>query len=751
MDYVKEYRSFISSHYLNEGVRITVGVLTPVLLLGNLGMLETGIAVGLGALAVSITDSPGPIHHRRNGMIACAIIVFLVALITGISSRSSWLFLVLLPVFSFFFSMIGVYGARVTSIGLATLLIMVLQTQHELKGWQLIYNSLYMLAGSCWYILFSLLLYQIRPYKLIQQALGEYAMAAAGYLRSKGRFYDEDSDPDKNYSELLQTQIQVQEKQNLLAELLFKTRSVVKESTNTSRALMMIFLDINDLFERAMTAHQDYEKLHNYFRGSDIMERFHSIIRMLANDLDEIGIALQSGRSSRYNELIDKKIMEEREHLHELRQTDMNPTNIEGFISLRHILDSIQDIASRIRTLHQYTSSKTKVKKRDLGELNPSDFVSSQSFDPKIFLDNFSRRSNIFRHSLRIAMAATTAWLIGFFFPLGHSYWILLTVIVILKPGFGLTRRRNIERLTGTLIGTALGAALLFLVRNNDVILVLLILSMIGAYSFIRKTYLIGVVLITIYLLLMFHLLQPHDFRTILTDRIIDTAIGSAIAFLFSYLLSPLWEHQQIDEYVVRVLHDNKDYFSAVASVFTGVPSKPEEIRLKRKDSWVSLANLSDAFNRMLTEPRSKQKNVKFIHQLVVSNHMLTSYIATLSYYSDKLEAAYITKDYQPLIAASNLSLENAINMLEKGVRPDALTKADEKPVSILDKRIAELMMQRSKEVEEGKLETATRKFLSEFKSITDQFYFIYKTSLDIQKISANLKFRPAAAAEIQV
>src|SRR5687767_14227518 len=119
MDYIKEYRSFITSHYLNEGVRITVGVLTPVLLLGNFGLLETGIAVGLGALAVSITDNPGPIHHRRNGMIACAIIVFLVALITGITSRNSWLFLFILPVFSFLFSMIGVYGARDTSIGLA--------------------------------------------------------------------------------------------------------------------------------------------------------------------------------------------------------------------------------------------------------------------------------------------------------------------------------------------------------------------------------------------------------------------------------------------------------------------------------------------------------------------------------------------------------------------------------------------------------------------------------------------------------
>ena len=69
MDYVKEYRSFISSHYFHEGVRVTSGILIPSLTLGYFGHIETGINISLGALAVSISDNPGPIRHRRNGMI----------------------------------------------------------------------------------------------------------------------------------------------------------------------------------------------------------------------------------------------------------------------------------------------------------------------------------------------------------------------------------------------------------------------------------------------------------------------------------------------------------------------------------------------------------------------------------------------------------------------------------------------------------------------------------------------------------
>jgi uncharacterized membrane protein YccC len=59
MDYLKQYRSFISSHYVGEGVRITVGVLVPVLIMGYFDLLTIGLAMGLGALCVSITDNPG--------------------------------------------------------------------------------------------------------------------------------------------------------------------------------------------------------------------------------------------------------------------------------------------------------------------------------------------------------------------------------------------------------------------------------------------------------------------------------------------------------------------------------------------------------------------------------------------------------------------------------------------------------------------------------------------------------------------
>src|SRR6202012_3617846 len=126
MDYVRQYKRFINSHYLNGAVRITIGITLPAILLGYFNNLSAGIVLSIGAMCVGNTDNPGPIHHRRNGMIACVIIIFLVTLLTGIVSWSPVLTGILVFFCCFIFSMMGIYGNRASSIGVNALLVMVL-------------------------------------------------------------------------------------------------------------------------------------------------------------------------------------------------------------------------------------------------------------------------------------------------------------------------------------------------------------------------------------------------------------------------------------------------------------------------------------------------------------------------------------------------------------------------------------------------------------------------------------------------
>ncbi|MGK2862992.1 MAG: FUSC family membrane protein [Chitinophagaceae bacterium] len=739
MDYIKEFRRFINSHYLADGIRITAGVLLPSLVGGYFGQLQTGIFLSLGALGASITDNPGPIHHRRNGLLACCGFLFLVALVVGYSTKVHVLFIFLLPFLCFFFSMIGVYGARVSSIGIAALLIMVLTTHQVFKDDQAFFYALYILAGGLWYTLLSLLLYSIRPYKLIQQVMGEYVLSAAKYLRARAEFYRTSVDTEKSYETLMAAQVDVQQKQELIAELLFKTRSVVKESTHTSRILMMIFLDVSDLIERTMASHLDYKKLHAYFDETNILSEFRQIIISLAGELDEIGLSLNSGKASGYDQRIDSYLEKEKENFQQLRQNLLNPSNLEAFISLRQISESLDDIAARIRTLHQYTSYDRKLRNIKISTPDPSKYVARQTIDPQQFWSNFSLQSNIFRHSLRISIAALAAYIIGVFLTFAHGYWILLTVIIILKPGYSLSKQRNIQRLAGTLIGAAIGWSILFFVKNNTAILILLAISMIGGFSFMRWKYLVSVVMITIYLLFMFHILEPADFGDVVQERIIDTVLGCIVAFLASYLLPPIWEREHIRDLMKQVINDISDYFETVAYAFTGQAYDKQVSKEKRKHAWVSLANVSDAFTQMLSEPKSKRKDSKDFHRFVVSSHMLVSHLATLSYYADALHADYVSEDFGPLIKASVNELNIAGQYLANP-HFNPPQKSAENPHALLDTRVNALLQSRQKELEQGKLESDTKRFVSTFKSVTDQFYFVYKTSQDLHKICKTIK-----------
>src|SRR5437016_1613623 len=175
---------------------------------------------------------------------------------------------------------------------------MVLNIDRPQQGEDVLLNAAFVCAGGIWYMLLSLLLYNIRPYKLVQQALGDCILATSNYLRIRASFYDKRVTYENTYRQMLEQQIAVHENQNLARELLFKSRDIVKESTNTGRTLVMIFLDIVDLFERAMTSYQDYEELHRYFNDTDIFQRYKQLILELSKELDDIGLAVKSGRAS---------------------------------------------------------------------------------------------------------------------------------------------------------------------------------------------------------------------------------------------------------------------------------------------------------------------------------------------------------------------------------------------------------------------------------------------------------------------
>ncbi len=383
------------------------------------------------------------------------------------------------------------------------------------------------------------------------------------------------------------------------------------------------------------------------------------------------------------------------------------------------------------------TYDKKKIKTTD-SAIEYSGIINTQNISWEVLKDNLTLDSNTFRHAVRVSIATVAGYIISRYLSFGHSYWILLTIIVILKPTYSLTQKRNYERLWGTAGGALLALLLLYFVENKTALFACMILLMIGTYSFLRTNYLVGVLFTTAYVLVLFHLVYGISFKTIFTDRLVDTGIGSLIAFLANFLIVPAWEKEKIRDYMLAALENNILYFKNVSAAFSGKPVTIEEYKKSRQNAFVALANLSDAFTRMLSEPKFRQYNSQQIHRFVVLNHTLTSHIATLSHYVMPFSAKYASADFNSIIRADITQLQSAGEIL-KGEWREPETNSSVISHKI-NERLNEMLYKRKQELNEKIFDTETRKSLGELKPVVDQFNLISSIAEDLKKLSKEIK-----------
>lgn len=643
---IRTIQDFLLSTYFADGIRITVGVLFPSLILAQFGLLKFGMTLSLGALCVSVVDSPGPIVHRRNAMLFTTVVITLLSVLVGLTNKNVYFIGVLLVIFSFVFSMFFLYGTRAASIGTAALLIMVLSID-DVRPWKdvLVY-SLLVFAGSIWYTFLSYTFYRLRPYRLVQQTLSESIHEVSEFLRAKAKFYHQNINYDDNYAELLKLQVQVHEKQDAVREVLFKTREIVRDSTPEGRFLLLVFVDMVDLYEQVMSTYYNYKHLHDQFDSVGILARYEMVINRIAIELDEISFALKTGGTPRPPLYLIKDVDQLKQEITALEKENVDGKyNTLGIIALKNIEVNIENILARVKTINGYFNKKEKknLKNRNI---DTERFITRQSIDVKLMLENLTFSSSTFRHSLRVSIVMLIGFLIARILDSSHSYWILLTILVISKPGFSLTKERNYQRLIGTIIGALVGMGILTYVHDRHTLFFILLFCMIGCYSFQRKNYVVSVLFMTPYILVLFDFLGMGS-MSIARERIYDTLIGSGIAILGSYTLFPNWEHLNLKDAMLKTLESNMSYFKEVTNLYFEKEHDLTNYKVARRDVYVASANLASLFQRMFSEPKSKQVLMKEMHQFTALNHLLSSYIATLSLYNK--EHSFVVSNLEAL------------------------------------------------------------------------------------------------------
>ncbi|MBO0357236.1 FUSC family protein [Hymenobacter sp. BT186] len=620
----RQLQYFFFSQDFSDGLRITLAVLLPGVLFGWLGHLDIGIDLALGALCLSITDAPGPIIHKRNGMLAGLLLLPVVTLLTGLVQPYIWLLGLEVVALSFLFTMFLVYGARAGSVGTAALLLVILMMDRAMALPQLLEFAGLVTAGALWYCMLSLLTIQIRPYRASQQALGECIRAVAGFLRLKAEFYRTGTNLEDDYRRLMSQQVTVNEKQDAVRELLFRTRQMLKESTGTGRRLVLTFVDLMDLYEHITVTYYDYSAIHARFEATGVLDAVAKLVELMATELESIGFAIQANHSHTPRLQLTASLEQLKARIDALD----DPRQPGHTLVLKKILVNLRNLNQRLQGILAYFDANAAPASR---ELEFGRFISHQSFALDELRGHFTLSSDVFRHSMRMMLACLVAFVVAkVVLPSHHSYWILMTVTYMLKPAFSLTKERNIHRVLGTLAGGIIGGLVLFLVHDRLALVALLFVFMLTSFSFTRSNYIVAVTFMTPFVLILFSFLGL-GYLQVVEERILDTVLGCLIAFAASYLLFPRWESDQLHDYMTAVLRANLRYLNTLTDTLAGASMAEVEYKLARKEVYVSSANLAAAFQRMMSEPRGKQHRPSEVHEFVVLNHILSSNVASIS------------------------------------------------------------------------------------------------------------------------
>jgi len=738
--WIQEVRNFIYSYHFSTGLRTTVSVVVPSVIFSLAGDLPMGIVVSLGTLATALSDAPGTALHKRNGMLTAIAFIFITALGTSLILPYPVLMTAWILACCFGNSMLLVYGNRGGNIGIACMLVMVsILGESPVSPGESIIHCLLILGGSIWYGFLALLLWQIRPYLSVQQALSECILETAEYLDERAGFYEKGADKnfDDIFKSVLAQQVVVSEKQEAVRELLLKRRSAQQGSTSINKSMVLIFLDIVDLQEQIMASQTDYLALHRDFEETDILEKFHTLIQKYTGELRIIGAAVAAGQRSLPKANLRYEVEKVQQGITEIGKTMPTLKERTKLITLTNILHNLQDMTQRIHNLHRLTRLE-RVKDETIDpRIKLASFTTRNKYDLETLTNNLTFESHIFRHALRVSIASVTGYLLGQILHLDRVYWILLTIVVILKPGFGISKARSYQRIIGTITGALFAAGVLYLTSNNTVIFIIMLVCILGAYSFVSQQYTLSVFFVTPFVIFLLHFLHPAHLQNA-GLRVIDTFIGAGLAFISSLLLWPSWEHNYLPGYMAKMVKDNARYLDQVMRLYTEREFVTNDYKLARKDTNVSAANLMSAFQRMLSEPKSKQVHGSEVYHFVVLNHSMMSHIAALANYGILHGVHFPKPEYKQLNQQIQMHFNCIIQLVENPQAKPDLPPSYVEVFESLDIQLEGLYQRRQEEINQGKGDTPVRDEMLETKIIRDQLHAMLSLLKDMKKTIDN-------------
>jgi uncharacterized membrane protein YccC len=416
----------------------------------------------------------------------------------------------------------------------------------------------------------------------------------------------------------------------LLADRQQASRDLILRAHNNRKdaVVVQIHVCMLDLYEQILATHTDYAALRTHLLDSPALGILHDLACKAARDIESVAYAVTRKRASYQQISYEPELRALEQQIAALQaEYDAGKPRREAVTVLRAQRNKIAAIIRMIGELH-VSSQKAYEDTPFWRDMDMQPFLSQQKYELQLMLSHFRMDSPIFRFALRVSMAIAAGLAIGAMLPYkAHSYWIVLTIVIILKPSFSMTKQRRSDRIAGTVIGCVITALVLKFMDHPAAILGVLVLASIATPTFIYLRYRYAAIAVSVMILLWMYLVAPSS--TLISERLVDTFVGAAIATAFSFVLAN-WEYQSLPRLIKQVLEVNLSYMEASFELLQGKYRNDFVYRIQRKRLMDSLAALSAALVRMLDEPESKQRAAEDINLFIVQNYLLVAHVAAL-------------------------------------------------------------------------------------------------------------------------
>jgi uncharacterized membrane protein YccC len=385
----------------------------------------------------------------------------------------------------------------------------------------------------------------------------------------------------------------------------------------------------------------------------------------------------------------------------------------------------VQNVISLERILNNYATND-----KILSVKEATRFLTPQDYDFKKLTENFTFSSPIFKHSLRLAIITIIGFIIGKLFSMQNPYWILLTIAVIMRPSFGLTKTRSIHRVIGTLIGATIAAVVILFTQNPVVYGVIATISLPLAFSLVQLNYRNAAVFITLNVVFVYALFEPN-ILSVIQFRIIDTLIGAALAFSATYFLWPSWQFQNIHEYFINVIKSNQLFLKEIALFYHTKGEVSTTYKVIRKKAFLDIAEMNSAFQRLSQDPKSKQLELSTIYEITVFNNTFLSSLTSLGTYFRNNKTSTVPIEFDVFVERICSNIKTAISILEDTEISHKLAETSiEDAENSYEKTFNELSDKRDFEIAQGEEHSAkTGSQLKEILLVSEQLKWLYKLS----------------------